>query len=214
MERKKAKIILGVAAIAAFVISIILLCVTLFAGLQTPSTIIMGIVAGFCFLLSIELGYFFLLNKDAAPNYFLYDPATKKNVPLTKLNFPVVNARTTRYLSNFAGSEGKIWNERVLDNVDIDSQFKPLVAYKLLHSLAEKDVQDGWNCLENASSKTIVFICDALNATEDYEFSTNFGKMMAEKPLNMPMIRDYLVRNKKYMQNRMVKYVSEHIELF
>ena len=42
----------------------------------------------------------------------------------------------------------------------------------------------------------------------------NPGKMMAEKPLNMPMIRDYLVRNKKYMQNRMLKYVVENINLF
>ena len=214
MERKKAKIILGVAAIAAFVISIILLCVTLFAGLQTPSTIIMGIVAGFCFLLSIELGYFFLLNKDAAPNYFLYDPATKKNVPLTKLNFPVVNARTTRYLSQFAASEGKIWNEKVLDTAEVHPEFKPLVAYKLLYSLAEKDVDAGWNCLENASSKTIMFICEALNENSDFEFSSNFSKMMAEKPLNMPMIRDYLVRNKKYMQSRMFNYVKENIELF
>jgi dihydrofolate synthase/folylpolyglutamate synthase len=81
-------------------------------------------------------------------------------------------------------------------------------------SVADKDVDAGWKCLENASSKTIVFICESLNANSDFEFSNNFGKMMAEKPLNMPMIRDYLVRNKKYMQNRMLKYVVENINLF
>lgn len=214
MDRKKVKIIIGVAAIVALVIAIALLCVALFAGLSSASAVIMGIVAGLCFLLSIELGYMFWINKDSKANYFLYDSATKKNVPVQKLNFAVVNARTGRYLAHFAASEGKIWNERVLDSTEIDPEFKPLVAYKLLFSLADKDVEAGWNCLENASSKTIVFICEALNANSDFEFSNNFGKMMAEKPLNMPMIRDYLVRNKKYMQNRMLKYVVENINLF
>ena len=214
MDRKKAKIIVGVAAIAAFVMSIVLLCVVLFAGLEAPASIMLGIVAGLSFLLSLEIGYFFLLNKDAAANYFLYDHATKKNVSVQKLNFGVVNARTGRYLSSFAASEGKIWNDRVLDTTEIDPEFKPLVAYKLLFSIADKDVDAGWACLENASSKTIVFICEALNANSDFEFSNNFGKMMADKPLNMPMIRDYLVRNKKYMQSRMLKYVVENIDLF
>ena len=214
MDRKTVKIIVGAAAIASAVIAIILLLVALFAGLNTASSVIMGIVSGLCFLLAAELGYMFLLNKDSKANYFLYDSSTKKNVPVQKLNFAVVNARTGRYLSNFAASEGKIWNDRVLDTAEVDPEFKPLVAYKLLFSLAEKDVDAGWKCLENASSKTIVFICEALNANSDLEFSNNFGKMMAEKPLNMPMIRDYLVRNKKYMQSRMLKYVVENINLF
>lgn len=214
MDRKTVKIIVGVASIAAFLIAIGLLCVALFAGMQTSAAVIMGIVAVLCFILAIEFGYLFLLNKSSKANYFLYDSAAKKNVPVQKLNFAVVNARTGRYLSHFAASEGKIWNDRVLDSADIDPEFKPLVAYKLLFSLADKDAENGWKCLENASSKTIVFICEALNANSDLEFSNNFGKMMAEKPLNMPMIRDYLVRNKKYMQNRMLKYVTENIELF
>lgn len=214
MDRKKVKLIIGILAIVFFVIGVALLCVALLAGLNTTSAIIMGIVAGLCLILSVELGYMFWINMDSKANYFLYDSATKRNVPVQKLNFAVVNARTGRYLSHFAPSEGKIWNERILDNVDVDAEFKPLVAYKLLFSIADKDAEAGWNCLENASSKTIVFICEGLNANGDLEFSNTFGRMMAEKPLNMPMIRDYLVRNKKYMQSRMLKYVVENIELF
>ena len=214
MDRKTVKRIVGVSAIVALVIAIGLLCIALFAKLQTASSIIMGIVAGLAFLLSIELGYMFLLNKSSSANYFLYDPATKKNVPVQKLNFNVVSTRTGRYLSQFAASEGKVWNDRILDTAEIHDEFKPLVAYKLLYSLADKDVDAGWKCLENASSKTIIFICDALNSNSDLEFSNNFGKMMAERPLNMPMVRDYLVRNKKYMQGRALKYVTENIDLF
>ena len=214
MDRKKVKIIVGVAAIAAFVIAIALLLVSLLAGLQTAAAVILGIVAGLSFVLSLELGYMFWLNKGAKANYFLYDSRTKKNVSVQKLTFGVVNARMGRYLSHIAPSEGKIWNDRVLDEIEIEPEFKPLVAYKLLFSIADKDVDGGWKCLENASNKTIVFICEALNANSDFEFSNNFGKMMAERPLNMPMVRDYLVRNKKYMQGRALKYVTENIDLF
>lgn len=214
MDRKTVKIIVGVAAILCFVLSIVAVLVAALAGLNTPATVILVIVAVCCLALALELGYLFLLNKNAKANYFLYDSSTKTNVSVSKLSFAVVNARTGRYLSHFASSEGKIWNDRVLDTAEIDSEFAPLVAYKLLFSLADKDSEAGWNCLENASSKTVVFICEAMNANSDYELSNNFGKMMAEKPLNMPMIRDYLVRNKKYIQNRMLKYVVENIELF
>lgn len=214
MDRKTVKIIVGVAAIFCLILAIVSFFVALLADLNTPAAVILGIIAFCCLALSVELGYLFLLNKNAKANYFLYDSSTKTNVPVSKLNFAVVNARTGRYLSHFAASEGKIWNDRVLDTAEIDAEFAPVVAYKLLFSLADKDSEAGWNCLENASSKTIVFLCEAMNANSDFELSANFGKMMAEKPVNMPMVRDYLIRNKKYLQNRMVKYVVENIELF
>ena len=96
MDRKTVKIIVGVASIAAFLIAIGLLCVALFAGMQTSAAVIMGIVAVLCFILAIEFGYLFLLNKSSKANYFLYDSAAKTNVPVQKLNFAVVNARTGR----------------------------------------------------------------------------------------------------------------------
>lgn len=214
MDRKKVKIIIGAAAVVFFVISVALFIVTFVSDIKAPASVFLGIVAVVCLALAVELGYMFLLNKSVKANYFLYDSATKRNVPIQRLSFSVVNARTGRYLSNFAQSEGKIWNDRVLDEAEIDPEFKPLVAYKLLFSLADKDVDAGWKCLENASNKTIVFICESLNANSDFEFSNNFAKMMAEKPLNMGLIRDYLVRNKRYMQSRMLKYVTDNIELF
>ena len=95
-----------------------------------------------------------------------------------------------RFLSKYATSEGKIWNDRVLDNpyLEMPAEFKPLVAYKLLFGLAEKDAEAGWRCLENASDDTIHFICGGL--------------------------RDYLVRNKRYVQNKMLKYTVANIEKF
>lgn len=214
MDRKKVKLIIGIVAVVFFVISIALFIITFATDIKAPASVFLGIVAVVCLALAIELGYMFLLNRSVKANYFLYDPATKRNVPIQKLSFAVINARTGRYLLNYAPSEGKIWNDRVLDEAEVDDEFKPLIAYKLLFNIAETDIDAGWKCLENASNKTIVFICEALNSNSDFEFSNNFAKMMAEKPLNMGLIRDYLIRNKRYMQSRMLKYVTDNIELF
>lgn len=214
MDRKKVKLIIGIVAVVFFVISIALFIITFATDIKALASVFLGIVAVVCLALAIELGYMFLLNRSVKANYFLYDPATKRNVPIQKLSFAVINARTGRYLLNYAPSEGKIWNDRVLDEAEVDDEFKPLIAYKLLFNIAETDIDAGWKCLENASNKTIVFICEALNSNSDFEFSNNFAKMMAEKPLNMGLIRDYLIRNKRYMQSRMLKYVTDNIELF
>ena len=87
MDRKKLKLIIGIAAIASFVISVILFIVTFAAGFQPPSSVILGIVAALCLVLAAELGYLFLLNKGERANYFLYDSASKRNVSVQKLNF-------------------------------------------------------------------------------------------------------------------------------
>ena len=128
MDRKKVKLIIGIAAAVFFVISVVLFIVTFVADIKTPAKVLLGIVAAICLALAVELGYMFLLNRTAKANYFLYDPETKRNVPIQKLSVSVITARTGRYLSNFASSEAKIWNDRVLDEVEIDPEFKPLVA--------------------------------------------------------------------------------------
>ena len=111
MDRKKVKILVGVAAGFFALVAIVLFLVTFLAGMNTASSVILGIVAFLSLALAVELGYMFLLNKGEKANYFLYDSATKKNVPVQKVTFSVVNARTGRYLSKFAASEGKIWND-------------------------------------------------------------------------------------------------------
>jgi len=121
-----------------------------------------------------------------------------------------------RYLSGYATSEGRIWNDRVFDDpyLEMEDEFRPLVAYKLLFGLAEKDAEAGWKCLENSSDDTVAFICKGLRANGDGEFATAIENVMSQKPVNIKVIRDYLIRNRKYMQNKMFKYVIDNIDKF
>lgn len=215
MDRNKLKIVFGAAAAFFLIVSIVLFILGAVLNVGTLIKVIIFIMAAIGLVLTAALGYFALLMMDKDPNYFLYDPKTKRNRSVQGLTFQIINARMNRFLSNYASSEGKIWNDRVLDNpyIDMPDEFKPLVAYKLLYSLAEKDAEAGWNCLENASDATVRFICDGLVANNDDKFVAEIEKMMA-RPVNINAARDYLVRNKTYMQAKMKKYVVDNIELF
>lgn len=216
MNRNKLKIILGAATALFVVVAVVLFVLGLTLDLSTPPKVLLIIVSVLALVLAAELGYFTYLLVDRRPNYFLYNAQSRRNISVQKLTFQTVNARMNKFLSGYATSEGKIWNERVLDNpyLDMPAEFRPLVAYKLLFGLAEKDAEAGWRCLENASSDTVTFICRGLRANKDAEFAATIENIMSQKPINIKLLRDYLVRNRKYMQNRMFRYVCENIDRF
>jgi flagellar motor component MotA len=210
------KIVLGVATVFFLIVAVALLILGCTLEMSALPRVILIIVALLALLLSVELGYFTYLLIDKNPNFFLYNTQTKRNISVQKLTFQMINSRMNRFLSGYATSEGKFWNDRVLDNpyLDMEDKFKPLVAYKLLYGLASNDAEAGWRCLENASDDTIAFICKALRANGDNEFAGTIESIMKQNSVNIKMIRDYLIRNKKYIQNKMFRYVCENIESF
>ena len=215
MDRNKLKIILGAATAVALIIAVVLFVLAMALELDTLPKVLLIIVSVICLALAVELGYFWYLMIDKNPNYFLYNPQMRRNISVQKLTFQTINARMNRFLSGYASSEGRIWNERVLDNpyLEMPEEFKPLVAYKLLYGLADKDAEAGWKCLENASEDTVSFICDGLGMNNDNELAATL-KQMLQAPVNMTVVRDYLVRNKRYLQSKMTKYVIDNIDNF
>ncbi len=216
MDRKKLLIILGSAASFFLVCAIVVFVLGVALNTTAILKVILILMAVFCLALALELAYLLYGSLDTKPNYFLYDARTKRNVAVEQLSFSVVNSRMNRYLLGYASSEGKLWNDRILDNpyLDITPLFKPLVAYKMLYSLADKDVEAGWRCLENSSEDTMKYICDGIGMAGDGKLAQTIADMTAHRPMDIANVRSYLVANKKYMQNRMIKYVTENIDSF
>ena len=65
-------------------------------------------------LLSVLIGAYLWLSRDTYPNYFLYDRKKKKNIPVEKLGFKVINERMTFMLTNLAESPEQLWKGVVL----------------------------------------------------------------------------------------------------
>ncbi|MBR4305329.1 MAG: hypothetical protein IKT78_00610 [Ruminiclostridium sp.] len=215
MDRNKLKVILGAGTALSLCVGIVLFVLSLALSMHVFPKVMLILVAVVALALAVELGYFTYLMMDKKPNYFLYNSQTRHNISVQKLTFQTINSRMNRFLSGYASSEGKIWNARVLDNpyLEMPQEFKPLVAYKLLYGLAEKDADAGWECLENASEETLLFIYNGISMNNDKDFAFNFAQL-TQRPMNIKLVRDYLIRNKRYMQGKMTKYVVENIDKF
>ena len=215
-QQEKIKLIVGIGAIVAAILAIVLLIVGIIYNGGTLAKVLIFVISFFVLALAAELGYLFMLFGNTKANYFLFNPKTNRNIAPQKLTFQIINIRMNRYLSTFASSEGKIWTEGVLDNPDLemDEAFKPLVSYKLLFDLAERDFDAGWRCFDLASDNTVEFICAALDSCGDAELAKNLRDFKSIKPTNMKYVRDYLVANRKYLQSKMFRYTADNIDKF
>ena len=215
-QQKKVRLIVGIASIVAAVLFVVLLVVGIVydgSGLAKALLIIISVLV---LALAAELGYLFMLFADTKPNYFLFNSKSNRNISVQKLTFQTINVRMNRYLAAYAPSEGKIWTDRVFDNpyLEMDDSFKPLVAYKLLFDLAERDFDAGWKCFDLASDDTVEFIAAALEMNNDNEIAKNIRQLKMNKPTNLKYERDYLVGNRQYLQKKMFKYTVDNIDMF
>ena len=216
MNQKKLKLVLAIVSGVALLAAILVLVLSLTVIQNTVTRVIMIITAVLFLALAGEVFYLFWIAGDSRANYFLYDSRQGRNISVQKLAFQTVNVRMNRFLSGYAPSEGKLWTDKILDNpyLEMDDAFKPLVAYKLLFDLAEHDSESGWKCFELASYETVEFLCHALETSGDEEMAQNLRQMKAATPINLKYVRDYLVRNRQYLKEKMRRYVCDNIQQF
>lgn len=216
MNQNRLKLILGVTSGVALLAAILLFVLGITVVQSIATRVVMIIASVLALALALEVLYLFFMSGDTHPNYFLYDSRQARNISVQKLTFQTINVKMNRYLSNYASSEGKLWTDRILDNpnLDMNDSFKPLVAYKLLFDLAEHDSENGWKCFELASVETVSFLCAALEMNGDEEMGQNLRQMKAATPINLKYVRDYLVRNRQYLKEKMRRYVFDNIQAF
>lgn len=216
MEQKKIRLIVGIASIVAAVLFVVLLILGICYDGSTLAKTLLIIISVLVLALAGELGYLFMLFGDTKPNYFLFNSNSNRNIAVQKLTFQNINVRMNRYLAAYAPSEGKIWTDRVFDNpyLEMDDAFKPLVGYKLLFDLAERDFDAGWRCFDLASDETVNFIASAIEMNGEADMAKALREFKSAKPTNLKHVRDYLVGNRKYLQSKMFKYTVDNIDLF
>jgi hypothetical protein len=216
MKENKLKLGFGIAAIVFAVAALAVLFVGIFAINATFIKVMMFVIAALCVAMAVELVLFGWMEVGGAPNYFLYDSQTKRNIPVQKLSFQIINSKMNRFLAMYAPTEGKLWTDRALDDPYLNMQdaYKPAVAYKLLYDLAEKDAEQGWKCFELASEETVEFICVALEMNNDIDMASTLRQMKASQPLNVKYVRDYIVKNRIYLKSKLSHYIYDNIQSF
>lgn len=178
--------------------------------------IIFGIVL---IVLGCALLFFaMIVGSDETANFFLYDSKTKSNISVDEVDFALVNKRMTFIMTKLSSTASQVWTENVFENnEDIlgeDDSFAPLVAYKILYDLSDRANESIWNLYVMADPAIIDAIVAGLAKNDDNELGNAFKFLHSNANGNYDRTEKFLNDNKKYIQNKMVKYVKTNINKF
>ena len=215
--KKWLPLIMAAALVVSIVAAILLLAVAL-PKADASYKKVLSIVCALLFLvLAALLAYYLVLSRDTEPNFFLFDRAKKRNISLDNLNFTIVNERMTFFLGLVCETPEQLWQEGILDDnrkFGYRGVYKPLVAYKMLYDLGEKDLSAYWDLLKNASPLMIDSLCTALERGGEQEMVKAFRYIYENCKNDDKKMRDFVCGNLRYIRGKMLAYVKRHIELF
>ena len=185
-------------------------------GLLKVAFVAFGIVL---ILLGCSLVFLAALIGDSEnANFFLYDSKRNVNVSLEELDFARVNKKMTYVMTQLAGSASEVWTGNVFEEDNEvfggETTFVPLVAYKILYDLGDRANESIWNLYLEADPAIIDSIVAALELNGDDDLGKAFKFLYENAAGSYERTEKFLADNKKYIQNKMVKYVKTNIEKF
>ena len=215
-------ILLGVLAFAGAILLLFVAAPRANAEYKRAMDVVIGIL--FLILFSLCLAYI-LLTRDKDPNFFLFDRVKKKNNPINKLSFTVVNERMNFLETMVCSSEEELWKKNILENAELGyhNVYRPLLAYKMIYDLADRDLDTYWFYLYNIPTPVLSALCRALEEGGDAEFAKMLHGAIekyrdcqepGEKKAREEKIREFVCKNMGYLRGKMMQYVKKNIDLF
>ena len=168
-----------------------------------------------CVLLMLAL----VLGESENANFFLYDAKSKSNVEIDMLDFNLINKKMTFVMTTLASSASDAWKENIFSEdkdvfADGDDAFVPLVTYKMLYDLCERANEEVWQSYINADKEIVEAVASALELNGDVDLGKAFRFLHENADGDYERTEKFLTDNKKYIQNKMLKYVKENIDRF
>lgn len=162
--------------------------------------------------------YASLVATDENANFFLYDQRSKRNIPVEALEFDGVNKKMTYVMTKLVANASKVWTSNLfVDNKEFFEEneiFKPLVAYKVLYDLVDRSNESIWNLYLMADKSVISSIVEALQLNSDEDLGKAIKFLHENASGDYERTKKFLDDNRKYIQNKMTKYVRVHISKF
>ena len=217
MGGKKLQTILLLSVAAICLIAAIVLFVTM--GSSDGYKKVLGIICGVLLMvLSVLFFLYWWLARDTQPNFFLYNRRTRKNMPIQDLTPRIVLDRMTFFLTQIAKSPEMLWSGTVLERPNHFGHkgvYKPLVVYKMLYDLGEKEPDsEYWQNLEDASPEVIQIMCNTLERIGEKQIVQAFLLLREQEPIPGHEMKDFLRGNVEYFSGKMFAYVQKYIDYF
>ncbi|MBQ8311226.1 MAG: hypothetical protein IJX80_09485 [Clostridia bacterium] len=215
--KKKLPLIMAIAAGLCLIGAILILAIPVAFADAAYKRVIGTIIAVLMIILALLAAFYLWLCRDTEPNFFLFDRQKKRNISPDELNFTVANERLNFLLTAVSQSMEELWTEDVLENelkLGYRKIYRPLIAYKMLYDLADKNIDSYWTYLENASPETVESIAKALEQAGETEMVKAFRFIMENYRSEPAKIRNFISGNLKYIRGRIMFYIKRNIEMF
>ncbi len=215
--KNKKPLILAVVGVISLIGAILLFCLAAPKADAAYKRVLEIIIGVLMLLMAVLCGVYVYVTRDAEPNFFLFDRAKKRNIPVENLTFPIVNERMSFFLTIVCESPEQLWKDDVLESdrkLGFRRVYRPLLAYKMLYDLADKNIATYWDLLLNAEPATLNSLYSALEQGGEQEMVKAFRYIMENYRNNPEKIKDFVCGNMKYIRGRMLSYIKRNIELF
>jgi hypothetical protein len=155
--------------------------------------------------------------KGERANYFLYDRRREVSRSADALSFELVNEGVERYLADYAENVLELWTDipkKLRIQLDGDEAFRPLIAYRMLLELSEREPAEILACFEEADDRIIAYLCRAIREGGDREMADYIFELKRYIEREGNHIPVFFRKNHRGFQDRMLRYAERHMSDF
>lgn len=218
MNSDKLKVVKPYACVGLCGLGGIILLILGIANRHAPVKTLLIISAIFLILDAGLLYLYMFVLADKTRNFFLTDRDTGKTVSVRRLSFESVNDSMNYFMASRIESADEPWVGGMLARRGIfgnDDIFKPLVVYKMFYDLSVSDRYENWQLFFKMPNADFARLLNCLESVGDLNM---LRKLTSIRRINdgteVERLADCIKGNMHYIENQMMEYVTNNIELF
>lgn len=179
--------------------------------------IFLGILITLLLVAGVSFLYLSYRAKKERVHYFLYDRRRKLNLPMSELSPVLIQEKIDDYLSEYTDSVESLWQEipkKLRLQLEANRQFLPLISYRMLLDLSEKDASELTDVFENSDNRAVGYICRAIRDAGDTDLADYIFQLKKNIEESRARIPAFFHKNKRLFEERMLRFVECHMSDF
>lgn len=156
-------------------------------------------------------------NKGERVNYFLYDHRRDSVIPKEELSFELINESVELYLSKYVDHVVDLWTEipkRLFIQLDGDTAFRPLIAYRMLYELSDRAPEEILACFEEADLRMVGYLCRSIKEGGDRDMANYIYELKRYIEREGKHVPAFFRKNRRCFEERMFRYVERNMSDF
>ena len=150
-------------------------------------------------------------------HFFLYDRRRARSRRYQDLDADAVQDAMAYYLLPFAEEPLSLWREipkPLLLQLEAQPQFRALVTYRMLYTLAEREAEEIYEVFSTASADVVTALCHAIGNVGDNEMADFIYHLKRKRIADRERVVQFFLKNKQRFAVRALRCVERDFDLF